>query len=210
MNEADGILRLRSEFDQWADTYDTEMASPTGVLVGYDEARRRAAQLAPVHPGDLVADIGVGTGMFGELFDAMGATVVGIDVSPRMLHISSEKHPAWRHLEGHFLELPLPSGSVDLAVSAFASHHLETQEWPGALEEVMRTLKPSGRFLLVDIMFADQDARDAARTRLGEEWEEENYPLYTHLAQVAEGMGIGSRFEVLTPLHAAVVFEPRP
>jgi putative AdoMet-dependent methyltransferase len=207
--DAEAIKRLRAEFDEWADSYDAEMAAPTGVLVGYDEARRQAAALVAVEPGDRVADIGIGTGLFAELFDARGVSIVGVDLSPRMLYISAAKHPSWRLLEGHFLQLPLPSGSMDLVVSAFASHHLETAEWPDALLEVLRVLKPSGRVLLVDIMFADAAAKDAARARLGDEWEDENYPLYTHVAQVAHELGVQSRFELLSSLHAAVVFEPK-
>ncbi len=54
-------------------------------------------------------------------------------------------------------------------------HHLETAEWAFALREVRRIVKPAGPFLLVDILFADEDARNEARHRLGSAWEEENY-----------------------------------
>jgi hypothetical protein len=59
----------------------------------------------------------------------------------------------------------------------------------------------------VDILFADDGAKDTARKRLGAEWEEENYPLYPMLARAADTLDLRTTFTPLTPLHTAVLFE---
>lgn len=208
LTERGDLERLRREFDAWANSYDDAMHDPTGVLDGYAEARVRAAQLVLVRPGDTVADIGVGTGLFGELFASQGARIIGVDLSPRMLEVCSSKHPDWRCLEGDFLSLPLDDESVDLAISAFAFHHLETNEWPAALQEITRIVRGGRPFLLLDILFPDEPAKDAARQFLADEWEEENYPVYPDLARAAAGIGLATSFTQITRLHSAVLFQP--
>jgi putative AdoMet-dependent methyltransferase len=201
------LRALRAEFDEWADRYEADLEHPEGVLVGHADARRLSASLLTVRPDDVLVDLGVGTGLFAECFDGGGATVIGVDLSPRMLARCAEKHPAWQYAAGHFLAIPLPDHTADAVISAFASHHLDTDEWPDALREVMRVLKPAGKFLLVDILFVDEETKDEARRILGEAWEEENYPVYTHLGPVAAELGLRATFTALTPLHAAVLFE---
>lgn len=205
----DDVAKLRAEFDEWADSYDASMVHPNGILMGYAEARNAAARLLPIRQGDAVLDIGVGTGLFGELFAARGAQVLGVDVSPRMLAVCAAKHPGWTYREGHFLALPAASASQDWVVSAFASHHLPPADWEPALAEVMRVLRTDGRFLLVDILFGDERAKDAVRQELSAQgqWEEEPYPVYDQLRQVAAAMALDTEWTPLTPLHGAVVFQ---
>lgn len=204
---ANRLRALRAEFDEWADEYEEDLVHPEGVLVGYAEARKRAASLVHIRPGDVVVDLGAGTGLFAECFLDRGPSIIGVDLSPRMLARAAAKHPDWQYAAGHFLAIPLPDRTADVVISAFAFHHLETAEWAFALREVRRIVKPAGPFLLVDILFADEDARNEARRRLGSAWEEENYPTYPRLAQVARDLGLRTTFTALTPLHGAVLFE---
>jgi len=151
-----------------------------------------------------VLDIGIGTGLFAEFFAAQGAHIVGVDLSPRMLVHCAEKHPDWSLHEGHFLALPVSDASADLAVSAFAFHHLKTEERPAALLAVMRALRPQKTFLLLDILFRDQDAKAAARRALEGAWEEENYATLDELLPVANELGLAATFTQVGALHAAV------
>ena len=165
--------------------------------------------MLPVAAGRKILDVGVGTGVFGDLFAQLGASVTGVDISPRMLELAGAKHPEWHLLQGHFLSLPLADTSMDAAISSFAFHHLETREWPLALQEVFRVLN-RGPFLLVDILFADVASKDAARRRLAEHWAEENYPCFPDLARCASQGGLKSTFTRLSDLHGAVLFERVP
>jgi len=201
---SDRWTELGREFDRWAQSYDEESQEGLGFLEGHLRSLELAAALLPVRPGQEVLDIGVGTGAFGEIFARRGLSVTGVDISPRMLEIARLKHPDWRLMPGHFLDLPLEDASVDVAVSALAFHHLETDERPQALREVFRVLR-GDVFLLVDILFADAEAKQSARDHLAERWEEENYALYPDLARVAGELGLHASFTRLSLLHGAVL-----
>ena len=202
----DRLSDLRHSFDRWAETYEEDARQGVGVLEGHARSLATAAGLIQVPPAQAVLDIGVGTGAFGALFEAQGAEITGVDLSPRMLELAAARHPGWRLLEGDFLALPLPDASVDVAVSAFAFHHLETAERPAALAEIFRVVR-GGTFLLVDIMFADEAGKDSARRRLAGHWDEENYPVFADLAQSVARVGLNAALTRLSDLHgAAVIF----
>jgi ubiquinone/menaquinone biosynthesis C-methylase UbiE len=205
----DRLSETRREFDEWADTYEEAVRQGLGVLEGHDRSLALAARLLPLQPGQRVLDIGVGLGAFGTLFEDLGASVTGVDISPRMLELARRDHPHWSLLEGHFLALPVADAAFDAAISAFAFHHLETEERPQALREIFRVLRDGGAFLLVDILFADESAKDAARRRLAEQWEEENYAVFPDVAAAAAEIGLSATFTRLSDLHGAVLFQAR-
>ncbi len=206
---ADRLSETRRAFDEWADSYEEDVRKGLGVLEGHDQSLARAAKLLPVEPGQKLLDVGVGTGAFGVLFEERGATVTGVDISPRMLELAGRNHPRWPLHEGHFMALPLADSSMDAVVSAFAFHHLETAERPDALREIFRVLRRGGAFLLVDILFADEGAKDLARRRLGEQWEEENYAVFPDVAKAAAEVGLVAAFSRLSDLHGAVLLKPK-
>jgi SAM-dependent methyltransferase len=79
----------------------------------------RAAPLA----GELVVDVGCGTGNAALLAAARGAQVIGVDPAPRLLEVARAEAAA-RELEATFLAgeaaaLPLPEASADAVVSVF-------------------------------------------------------------------------------------------
>lgn len=198
--------KLRAEFDQWAESYDLDVAAGQGVLEGYAGSRRRAAALVPVEPSAKVLDVGIGTGAFSDLFAERGAEITGVDISPWMLDLCSRAHPEFRLIAGDFTHLPLADGSQDLVVSSFAFHHLTDLERAEAILECMRVLRRDGAFLLVDIMFEDLPRLAAARARLGTTWDDENYPLFGELRELAARLSLAVRLEVLSDLHGAAIF----
>jgi len=206
---SDRWTQLREEFDAWADSYDRDRQASQGLLEHHAQSLRAAADLLVVTAGQELLDIGVGTGAFGALYAERGARVTGVDISPRMLHLAARAHPEWRLLEGHFLALPLADQSCDAAISAFAFHHLEDAERAPALREICRVLRGDA-FLLVDIMFPDEAAKDAGRRRLADHWEEENYALFPDLARTAAEVGLSASFTRLSDLHGAALLRRHP
>ncbi len=203
------FARVRESFDTWADSYDAAVAAGAGVLAGYGRSRLLASRLVTISRGIRVADIGIGTGAFAEIFAEQGAVITGVDISPRMLAICGARHPGWQLLEGNFLRIPLAAGSQDLVISSFAFHELADKERAQAIAECMRIVGPAGRFLLADIMFEDISHLRAARRRLGDTWDEENYALFPELSELAERLGFAIRLEVLSDLHAAALISRR-
>lgn len=203
------LQQVRKAFDAWADHYDASVAEGGGVIEGYDRSRIRASGLVSVHQGMRTADIGIGTGAFAEIFAQQGAQITGVDLSPRMLDICAARHPEWRLLTGDFLHIPVASASQDLVISSFAFHELAIADRAAAINECMRLLKRGGRFLLVDIMFEDLSHLQEARARLRDSWDEENYPLFPDLSELAGRLSLEIELELLSDLHGAALLSRR-
>ena len=115
-------------------------------------------------------DIGSGEGDV-SLFLARGCTkVTAIDQNKKMLEVLKErfrreKFPQIEVRQGDMEHLPLPDSSADLAVLSQVLHHAAAPV--KALEEMLRILKPGGRFVLLDLLAHDQEW---VRERLGDQW----------------------------------------
>lgn len=71
---------------------------------GFDTYRRRIVERLPLRRGDMVLDVGCGTGLcFPFLLERVGpaGAVVGVDSSPEMLGVAAERVSAhgWRNVE---------------------------------------------------------------------------------------------------------------
>lgn len=81
----------------------------------------------------------------------------GVDADPGILAIAARRLARWRGrvtLHATRAEsLPFPDGTFDAAVSTLAFHHLPTPAKRAALGEILRVLRPGGRFLLADFGF---------------------------------------------------------
>src|SRR5690242_7708942 len=71
---------------------------------GFDRYRRRVVERLPLRCGDVVLDVGCGTGLcFPFLLEQVGpaGAVVGVDASPEMLELAAERASAhrWRNVE---------------------------------------------------------------------------------------------------------------
>jgi demethylmenaquinone methyltransferase/2-methoxy-6-polyprenyl-1,4-benzoquinol methylase len=122
-------------------------------------------------PGELVLDGGTGTGDLAMLAARKGASVVGVDLSPKMLEIAAERvaHYSPRTLQdprglaratappggraikliqGDISHLPLASGSVTAVASAFVLRHLP--DLSQVFGEFRRVLGPGGRVAVLE------------------------------------------------------------
>lgn len=119
--------------------------------------RRDIVRAAGLRPGDVVADIGAGTGLFTRLFaEQVGAkgTVYAVDIGPGFLKYIAEqaKQQGHERVIKTVLNTPdsveLPPGSVDVAFICDTYHHFEHPE--KMLASIHRSLRSSGRLILVD------------------------------------------------------------
>jgi SAM-dependent methyltransferase len=112
---------------------------------------------AVVGPGDVVIDLGCGTGQISIPLARRGADVLGFDVSPAMAdHLRSEaSRLGLRTLDAIALpveELDLPAASADLIVSSYALHHLRDPDKARLVAAAITWLRPGGRLLIADMM----------------------------------------------------------
>lgn len=106
------------------------------------------AEFARLRGGETVAEVGAGTGNFLSLFDGIAGRLLAIDLVPAMLEVARTELPDADVLVADGALLPLRSGSVDVAASAQAFHHV-AQPVP-VLREMRRVAASDGRILVVD------------------------------------------------------------
>ncbi len=110
-----------------------------------------------LRPGDAVADIGAGTGLFTQLFaDQVGpkGTVYAVDIAPAFLKYIADQ--AKQHGHERIVKTVLNTvdstklapGSIDVAFLCDAYHHFEHPE--KMLASIHRALRPGGRLIIVD------------------------------------------------------------
>ena len=98
------------------------------------------AFLAP-EPGELVADLGCGSGRALLWNRDRGATMVGIDIAP---FFSRDARREMDLMLGDLRTLPFADGTFDKAWSLDVLEHLSPEALAGMLAEAARVLKPGG------------------------------------------------------------------
>lgn len=120
----------------------------------YLRIARDVARLAP--RDGYVLDVGTGPGaLLLEIAQARpDVRATGVDVEPAMVRIAERDVDA-AGLSGRVTvkvadvaNLPLDSGSVDVAVATLTAHHWP--DVPAAVRELVRVLRPGGTLLVVD------------------------------------------------------------
>lgn len=116
-----------------------------------------------ISAGMRVLDIGSGIGGTARFIaDRYGARVTGVDLTPAFVEVARELSRMTgldgltEYAVGSAYDLPVPDGTVDLAVMMHVGMNLDDK--PALFREVARVLAPGGRFALFDIM----RRRDAA------------------------------------------------
>ncbi len=140
-------------FDRIAAVYD-----PMNLLISVFQEprwRRRAVALAGVRPGNRVLDVATGTGkVAADLLDGAqpGGTVLGVDISPRMIDIARRRfarRPGLEFVVGDALALPTEDGSFDAATIAFGMRNLS--DYGRGFGELARSVRPGGRVVCLEI-----------------------------------------------------------
>lgn len=113
-----------------------------------------AEALLKLMPPLVIADLGAGEGTISQLMAQRAKKVIAIDNSEKMVEFGAElarKHGIG-NLEyrlGDIEDVPIRSGTVDLAFLSQALHHAPHPE--KALAEAHRILKPGGRVEILDL-----------------------------------------------------------
>jgi ubiquinone/menaquinone biosynthesis C-methylase UbiE len=126
--------RVREHYDQLAGTYDRRWAEYIRASTRHTLAR------ANIAPGEMVLDVGCGTG---ALRRVSGIDMIGVDLSPAML-----AHATGARAAADVAALPFSDDTFDVVVTVSSLHY-----WPEperALAEMRRVIKPTGRLVLTD------------------------------------------------------------
>lgn len=140
-----------AQFDEFAEDY--EIALERGIAVSGERkdyfAEKRVVWLKGIlgaTPTAKVLDFGCGTGSATPfLLDILGAeTLIGVDISEHSLQVARKAHPEKTSFST--LENYVPDGTVDLAFCNGVFHHIPLADRSGAVEYVLRALRPGGIF----------------------------------------------------------------
>lgn len=140
--------RERDYFDQIAPTWDAYVASAYEA-----DLQERLTRLLPWHRDMTVLDAGTGTGYLAGMIAPLVGRVIGVDCSPGMLARAGEKmaQAGYEHVtfqQGMAEELPLASGSVDIAMCHMLLHHVVSPRT--VLAELRRVVRPGGYLVIID------------------------------------------------------------
>ena len=133
--------------------------------------RQDITRAVGLRPGDAVADIGAGTGLFTQLFaEQVGpkGTVYAVDIGPAFLKYIAEQ--AKKHGHERIVKTvlntqdsaELPAGSIDVAFICDTYHHFEHPE--KMLASIHRALRPGGRLVIIDFDLR-KDSSDFVKQR---------------------------------------------
>ena len=104
-----------------------------------------------VEPGDVVLEIGCGTGSLAAKLLARGARVTGIDTSEKMLAVAREQAPGAELLHATAAEIDrLGEGRFDKVVSTLVFSELSEDELDFVLRAAKTLLKPGGKLVIAD------------------------------------------------------------
>ncbi len=157
-SRAEKAAVVEAMFDRIAPRYDLLNRLLTLRL----DQRWRAALLrhAAVDAGDVVVDLGCGTGDLCVLAAAAGARVIGVDFAAGMLAAARRRGVRVALVRADACRLPIPAACATVITSAFALRNFDSI--PVVLSEAARVLRPGGRLALLEV-----DEPTGALTRRG-------------------------------------------
>lgn len=144
----------RAYYNKFSRFYDRFVALHSRDTRGL--ARKFLADRLPVQKGGSVLDLCTGTAtLLSHLQAKVGrdGQVVGVDLSHGMLKVGREKTRSFPNV--HLVEadagcLPFAAGTFDAVTCSHAFYELKEETQDGALQEIVRVLRPKGAFLMME------------------------------------------------------------
>lgn len=141
---ADGLPALRSLYDEWASSYDSDLAKSDQDYVAPALSAATVAKYAGTLTSLKILDAGCGTGLVGAALANLGAKHIdGVDLSQGMLDVA-RKTNAYSGLETADLSKPLekPTDAYDAVTCIGTLTHAHVG--PEVLSEFARVVKKDG------------------------------------------------------------------
>ncbi len=144
--EEERLATVRADYDRIADAYAARLAKELDSKPLDRELLLRFA--AAVGQRGVVCDLGCGPGHVACFLCEAGATVFGVDLSPRMLDEARRLNPSIPFYEANMLALNLADGTLAGVAAFYSIVNLSPASLPAAFGEMARVLIPGGLLLL--------------------------------------------------------------
>ncbi|HPA07871.1 MAG TPA: class I SAM-dependent methyltransferase [Methanoregulaceae archaeon] len=156
-----------------------------------------------ITPGQVILDIGIGTGLSSAMFHKAGLKVVGMDVSDTMLEACRKKGWAARLVCHDLTVIPYPFGddSFDHAVSTGVFQFFANLN--PVCAEAGRIVRRGGIFVF---MTGDREDEESAEITVPAERSMTGYPvtMYRHSVREVTGWLLQSGFQLIDTLQFSV------
>jgi 2-polyprenyl-3-methyl-5-hydroxy-6-metoxy-1,4-benzoquinol methylase len=116
-----------------------------------DEMVQFIVQKSNLVPEDRILDVGCGNGIITQLLSGK-CSIVGMDISKKMLEKARQKDQLSDYVLGEAARIPFSNSCFDDVISISVIHHFPSYEYTeGAIEEMLRVIKPGGKIVLCKI-----------------------------------------------------------
>lgn len=143
---SDDRQRALDDYDQMADVY-ADDADVDPMKASYD--RPTILTMAGDVRGKRVLDVGCASGGLSAMLVERGASVVGVDLNPRLVERARERLGGRAQFYVADIAAPMPflePGSFDIVTASLVLHYLA--DWGPPLGEFARALRPGGLLLI--------------------------------------------------------------
>jgi SAM-dependent methyltransferase len=195
-------------FDRHAAEDDYNVFTPESNLRLIKSFKR----LTGLGAGARVADLGCGSGAFSDLLRTESYSVVGVDISPKLIAVGQSKYPGLELIEGDIEHLPFADNSLDGVFLGGVIHHFPAPQ--ACVTEVHRVLRRGGKFMAFDpnrlnpFMWAYRDRSSPFYSSHGVT-ENEHPVLASDVRAVFEKAGFAATTDYLSGLSYRYVASPR-
>jgi len=129
---------IAEDYDEWKEF----------EIVTQAEEKVLLSLIGDVEAEDIL-DVGCGTGRYAKRFEDLGARIVGIDVSIKMIHVAKSKTRMASYVVADASHLPFKDNIFHIVLSALVLNHIKNLSF--FLTEMLRTCRTGGKQIMSSV-----------------------------------------------------------